>query len=188
MVFLLSRYGIIGTMKWGAPILPIVAGLLLASTAALAAQPVLVPRFNDSNGWLHVRSAGLGNHVHSLQQTRQITNQAGVLIETSYYWPPPLRGSTVSYTAPLVDWVQTRITGLTVSPIVLTNVYAQTYCPGRHDFFEEIIFEPQLDPGVSPALLQELQVPNIQFLYSTYESGESAICALGLDGTIRRLP
>jgi hypothetical protein len=91
-----------------------------------------------------------------LLQTRKMT-KGGVMIQTQFYWPPPPTGPTAGYTAPLIRWVETTLTGLTSTPIVLKNNYAQTYLPGHHNFWETFLFEPRLDPDVRPEVLTELQ-------------------------------
>jgi hypothetical protein len=111
-----------------------------------------------------------------------------VTIETSYYWPSPPRGIVAGYTAPLVRFVETRITGLTTNPVVLHGYYSQTYRPGHHNFSEEFIFEPRLEPGLPQATLNELNAANIQFLHVQWNSGgESIFTVLGLDGMFRPL-
>jgi len=95
-------------------------------------------------------------HEDDLLQTRKVTVE-DVTIETQFYWPPSPSGPTAGYTAPLVRWVETTITGLTRTPVVLSAPYAQTYVPGHHNFWETFLFEPELDPGVSPEVLAELE-------------------------------
>jgi len=109
-----------------------------------------------------------------------------VNIEIKFYWPnePP---AAAGYTAPLVRFVETRITGLTTQPIVLTGYYSQTYRPGHHNFTEEFIFEPRLEPGLSAATLAELQAANIQFLHLHFGFTETAINVAGLDQKLRKL-
>ena len=114
-------------------------------------------------------------------------NKPGVAdIDITIYWPnePP---SAAGYTAPLVRFVETRITGLTTQPIVLTNYYSQTYRPGHHNFTEEFIFEPRLQPGLSAQTLAELQAANVQFFYVHLGFGNIVINVLGLDGKLRAL-
>ncbi|EYF01213.1 PEP/pyruvate-binding domain-containing protein [Chondromyces apiculatus] len=89
----------------------------------------------------------------------------GGAVETSFYWPPPPTGVTAGYTAPLLKWVETRITGLTSSPIVLTGYFSQTYRPGHHNFSEEFMFEPRLEQGISAALVAELEAQGIRAIY-----------------------
>jgi hypothetical protein len=103
-----------------------------------------------------------------------------VTIRTQFYWPPPPSGPTAGYTAPLVRWVETTLTGLTSTPILLQNGYAQTYLPGHHNFWETFLFEPGLDPGVPPEVLTELQNRGIgRILVSTPEPG--SICIYDFD-------
>jgi hypothetical protein len=52
-------------------------------------------------------------------QKRRFEDANGVVIETTFYWPPAPKGLTAGYTAPLAHWVETRITGYTTEPIVL---------------------------------------------------------------------
>jgi hypothetical protein len=109
-----------------------------------------------------------------------------VNIEIKFYWPnePP---AAAGYTAPLVRFVETCITRLTTQPIVLTGYYSQTYRPGHHNFTEEFIFEPRLEPGLSAATLGELQAANIQFLHVHFGFTETVINVAGLDQKLRKL-
>ena len=88
-------------------------------------------------------------------QTRKIT-YGDATIETRFYWPPHPTGPTAGYTAPAIRWVETTLTGLTRTPIVLHDSYAQTYLPGHHNFWETFLFEPRLDPSVPSEVLAEL--------------------------------
>jgi hypothetical protein len=107
-------------------------------------------------------------------------------IEINFFWPnePP---AAAGYTAPLVRFVQTRITGLTTQPIVLTNYYSQTYRPGHHNFTEEFIFEPRLEPGLPSSTLAELEAANLRFFHLHFGFRDTAINVLGLDGNFREL-
>jgi hypothetical protein len=114
-------------------------------------------------------------------------NKPGVVdIEIKFYWPnePP---AAAGYTAPLVRFVETRITGLTTQPIVLTGYYSQTYRPGHHNFTEEFIFEPRLEPGLPASTLAELEAANIQFLHVELGFVDPVINAVGLDQKMRKL-
>lgn len=110
----------------------------------------------------------------------------GVEITTAFYWPKPDGGIVAGYTAPLVRFDKTVLTGLTAAPIILTNYYSQTYRPGHHNFTEEFIFEPRLDPGVSATARAELEAANVQLIYLELGSGDNAKI-LGLDGKFRPL-
>ena len=129
------------------------------------------------------REAGPG----AIPQQRIMSKSNVVTVQTSFYWPPP-PGLAAGYTAPLIRFVETRITGLTTNPIVLTNYFSQTYRPGHHNFTEEFIFEPRLEPGLSPSILAELRAANIRLIH-VWWGGEDVFVfnALGFDGTIRRL-
>jgi hypothetical protein len=117
---------------------------------------------------------------------RRVAIPNGGEIRTTFYWPndPP---AAAGYTAPLVRFVETRLTGLTTEPIVLTNYFSQTYRPGHHNFTEEFIFEPRLEPGLSSATLAELNAANIQFIYVELGFSDPVINVLGLDQKLRKL-
>lgn len=106
-----------------------------------------------------------GPRQGDLPQQRSVKLGRGVSIDISFYWPPPPKGPTAGYTAPLVRWVETVITGYTTEPIILHGWYSQTYRPEHHNFAENFLFEPQLEPGLSPGLLAELQAKNIRLFY-----------------------
>ncbi len=121
----------------------------------------------------------------SLLQQRSLTN-AGIVIRTQFYWPPPPAGAVAGYTAPVQAWVETRITGLTKEPIVLKGDYAQTYHPCHHNFCEEFVFDPHLEPGLDPAQLAELAARNIRALVVYYAYGDSGTLRfLGMDDKVR---
>ena len=124
----------------------------------------------------------------SLLQHRVATNKTGVRIETRFYWPESDGESVGGYTAPLLRFVETRIEGLTSQPLTLTNYFSQTHRPGHHNFTEEYLFEPRLEPGLSPTTLTELEAANIRLIYLELGFGPSPkIVALGADGVFREL-
>jgi hypothetical protein len=82
-------------------------------------------------------------------------------IDIEFSWPPHPTGPVAGYTAPLQRWQQTVITGLTDDPMVLTGYYAQTYRPEHHNFFEHFLFEPRLEPGLSPSVLKQLDAQGV---------------------------
>jgi hypothetical protein len=122
----------------------------------------------------------------SIPVERQAANSQGVQIVTRFYWPdePPTAGG---YTAPLVKFNQTTLTGLTSQPITLTGYFSQTYRPGHHNFTEEFIFEPALEPGLPAHLLTELTAANIQAIYLKVGSPTPTIVAISPAGELRRL-
>jgi hypothetical protein len=113
---------------------------------------------------------------------------AGVEVVTAYWWPPAPTGPTAGYTAPLVRWEQTTITGLASQPIVLGSYWSQSYRPAHHNFGAEYIFEPRLEPGLSPAILAELAAADIVYLYVLDQyGGDPSFLVAGADGTLRPL-
>ena len=122
----------------------------------------------------------------SIPVQRTIDNGKGVVVETTFYWPdePP---TAAGYTAPLVRFEHTRITGLTTQPIVLTGYYSQTYRPEHHNFTEKFIFEPRLEPGISAATLAELEAANILFLHVTAGEPDRPMVVCGFDQQLRKL-
>lgn len=116
-------------------------------------------------------------------------DKSDIYASIKFYWPPVYFELTGGYTAPLEAWEETVITGLTTLPIKLRGYYSQTYRPEHHNFSENFLFEPALEPGISQATLDELAALNIRYLYF-YLGGPSIdqIHAIGFDGTVRRLP
>ncbi|MHC4740398.1 MAG: PEP/pyruvate-binding domain-containing protein [Planctomycetota bacterium] len=100
-----------------------------------------------------------------LLEERNFKLGRGISVDISFYWPPPPIGPVAGYTAPLVRWVETVISGYTSEPIILRNWYSQTYRPEHHNFAENFIFEPRLDPNVPAELLEELRAKDIRMFY-----------------------
>jgi hypothetical protein len=105
------------------------------------------------------------------------------------YWTPKEAHFQIIKTLPLLAWKQTRISGLTTVPIVLTNYYSQTFRPGHHNFHEDFVFEPRLDPATTPQQLSELAARNIRMIhfYTNYIGPGTAVWAHGFDGSITEL-
>jgi len=114
-----------------------------------------------------------------LLQKRRFEEPNGVIIETTFYWPPHPKGPTAGYTAPLARWVETRIEGCTSEPIVLRGDYSQTYRPEHHNFGEHFVFEPQLEPGLSSKVLAELREKDIRLLHVRSGMTEPEITTYG---------
>ncbi|MCF7958797.1 MAG: hypothetical protein K9M57_10150 [Phycisphaerae bacterium] len=116
---------------------------------------------------------------------QQRTSTAGdITISTSFYWPPYPTGPTAGYTAPLVKFVETTITGYTTEPIVLHGYYSGTYGPGHHNFNEFFIFEPRLEPGISQRTLDQLKAQDIRLIYAATGMGTDMIKTYGFgDGS-----
>ncbi|HNS20880.1 MAG TPA: PEP/pyruvate-binding domain-containing protein [Sedimentisphaerales bacterium] len=104
-----------------------------------------------------------------IAQERTLTSN-GISITSRFYYPPLPAGITAwemagGNTAPLKQWDQTTITGLTPQPIVLTGYYSQTFRPEHHNVREHLLFEPRLEPGISADILRELQDQDIRFIH-----------------------
>lgn len=122
-------------------------------------------------------------------QTRRISTPGGVVIEPRFRWPDYEEGGgfIIIKTFPLARWEETTITGLTTQPLVLTDDFAQTYAPGHHNFSEVFLYEPALDPAVTPQQLQELAAANIRMIHVSYDRID-AVKVFGFDGKFRPLP
>jgi len=105
------------------------------------------------------------------------------------YWTPKEAHFAIIKTLSLLAWKETRITGLTTVPIVLTGYYAQTFRPGHHNFHEDFVFEPRLDPATTPQQLSELAARNIRLIHfhANYIGPGTGVWAHGFDGTITEL-
>jgi hypothetical protein len=126
--------------------------------------------------------------VGAIPVRRQFATKDRVSIDTNFYWPPAPTGVVAGYTAPLEQWIGTTISGLTSQPIQLHGYFSQTYRPGHHNFTEEFLFEPQLEPGLPDALRAELEAKNIRMIYFSTSGGPlDAIKAIGFDQTVRDL-
>ncbi len=106
-----------------------------------------------------------------LDQLRQYTYVNGpVSVDVSYYLPPPLNllpgYGTAGYTAPLVRFDQTVITGLTSTPIVLDDERSQTFRPEHHNTGRNFMFEPALEPDLPAATLAELEAADVRVIHT----------------------
>jgi hypothetical protein len=121
-------------------------------------------------------------------RSSQFTGTNGFSI-TADYWTPLLAHFAIIKTIPLLAWNQTRITGLTTQPLVLTNYFSQTFRPGHHNFVDDYIFEPRLDPNVTAQQLSELSARNIKLLYlhDAPIATNRTVWALGFDDSVREL-
>lgn len=122
-------------------------------------------------------------------QTRRMTNQTKTLsIETRFYWPERRRGIDAGYTAPNIGFVETRITGLTIEPMVLTSYWSQTYSPEHHNFAEHFIFEPHLDERVTAGQKAELEHAGIRMLHVRLGGPVPVFTGVAPDESIREIP
>ena len=84
-----------------------------------------------------------------------------------------------------IRWI--KFTILTDDP---TRVYySQTYGPGHHNFSEEFVFEPRLEPGLSVDQLTELEAANIRLVYVAGSPLDDLwrVFILGSDGQVREV-
>jgi len=125
----------------------------------------------------------------SMRIEKNYAGPDGLTVETSYWFPPPPRGFTAGYTAPIVKWEETIITGLVSTPIVLRGYYSQTHRPAHHNFGGDYIFEPRLEPGMPQAVLDELEDRNIRYLVvvDIDSPTDNRFWVAGLDGALRQL-
>lgn len=99
-----------------------------------------------------------------------------ISITTSFYYA---YWESMILTYPLSRFIETHISGLTTQPIVLHGYYSQTLQPGHHNFSEVFLFEPRLEPGISPSILDQLEAANIHLIYFFYDQeGTSSISTL----------
>lgn len=118
---------------------------------------------------------------------RTFRGENGLEIQTRFLWYTPKTGGVEIKTWPLLRFEETRISGLTSTPIVLRGFYSQTYRPGHHNFVDDFIFEPALESGLDAGLLAELRAANVQLIHVRWGEGTGAVQALGLDGEFRSL-
>lgn len=124
--------------------------------------------------------------TNNLQQ--RTASSGNLAVRTQFYWPAPPGRGIIEKTAPLAQWKETRIEGLTSQPIVLRGEFSQTYRPGHHNFSEEFVFEPELEEGLPVSLLQELREANVQLIHVLFNFEESQMAILGVDRKFRALP
>lgn len=79
---------------------------------------------------------------------------AGLAFDIGFHWPPEPGGIVAGYTAPLVRWTGTEISGAALPAVTLQGYFPQTYRPGHHNFTETFVFEPRLEDGIAPAVRQ----------------------------------
>jgi len=66
-----------------------------------------------------------------------------------------------------IQFIQTRIEGLTSEPIVLQGFFSQSVGGGAHLCPKNFLFEPALEPGISSQTLDELRAANVRLIYYT---------------------
>jgi hypothetical protein len=113
--------------------------------------------------------------------------QDGVAIATDFYWPPFPTGAVAGYTAPLNRWIGTTLSGITTGPIGLQGYFSQTYRPEHHNFSENFIFDPYLEPDPDEAVLAELDARGIRAVIVPQGFATQPLHALTSGGAIVEL-
>ncbi len=102
---------------------------------------------------------GPGN-LHFQVRFLNPTNQSG----------PPLgvdQNFWGTYPASYSTWLESEIEGATLEPLALRDYYAQSAMPTHKYLWSYYLFEPALDPGLSPEQRAEWQAKDIQWIYVT---------------------
>jgi Pyruvate phosphate dikinase, AMP/ATP-binding domain len=107
---------------------------------------------------------------------------ADVQVSPRYRYALPL--SAFEKTRGLASWEKSTITGLTSRPIELSGFFSQTMRPGHHNFQEEFIFEPRLEPGMDSSTLKELEAQDIIAIYA---ASDGSLHVSGKNGQWRAL-
>ena len=74
-------------------------------------------------------------------------------------------------------------TAASTNHVVLHGYYSQTYRPEHHNFSEHFLFEPQLEPGISRRVLNELRSQDIRLIQLIIDrfGGGSRLMTYGFD-------
>lgn len=92
-------------------------------------------------------------------------------------------------TIPLLKWIGASVSGFTSQTIPLADYYALTFRARHHNFNNDFIVEPRLEPLLSPSQRAELASQNIKLLYGYSDDfGPSGrLFILGFDNTVREV-
>lgn len=104
-------------------------------------------------------------------QTIEGRGPRGLVVKTQFHYQKAF--SAFDKTASLGKWVKTEIIGLTSRKITLTGWFSQTFRPEHHNFSENFVFEPALEPGIDAAVLAELAAKDIQLIVMANASRSS---------------
>jgi hypothetical protein len=137
------------------------------------------------------------NFSAELIQQEPVTNQlspverktlfgSNLVVRAKFFHPAGTEHAAV--TVPLVQWIETEITGLTAQPLLLRDYFSQTYRPYYDHWREEMLFEPALDSNVSAERKEELRNANIQFIFYVWtREFDQYLYAIGFDGSVRQV-
>jgi hypothetical protein len=104
------------------------------------------------------------------KRKRTISTPSGVRITTTYWYPPAPVGPSAGYTVPLAGWESTEIRGLTTQVIRLKSDWSQAFRPQHHNFGEDFVFQPGVEPGLRQSLLNQLRQKDIAYIWTDGES------------------
>jgi len=115
----------------------------------------------------------------------QVTNATETISMTVDY---AMNGPDVYVSYPdVIGPLRSEIRGLASRPITLRGLYSQTFEGVHWRTGERFIFEPQLEEGIDPEILQELRAKNIRLLLYTHPGRQATLRALGYDGVLREI-
>ncbi|MBN2507927.1 MAG: hypothetical protein JXQ71_14670 [Verrucomicrobia bacterium] len=124
--------------------------------------------------------------------TNAYTAEGGLNIDIVFYykpedWPEGMTG----FTPTVWRFEQTTLSGLLPgAPIVLDSYWSQTCQTYHKPYFGDLLFEPGLDPGVSSAVLEDLEQADIRIVFLRPERPweQPAVKIIGFDGALRDWP
>ena len=101
----------------------------------------------------------------------------------------PPNGGVFIWTYPALEWIDGYLSGFTSEPVPLRNYYSLTFNPAHHNWNDEFIVDPSLDPGVSAAQRAELFSANIRLIYgfANYFGPAGRLFAVGFDNSVREV-
>jgi hypothetical protein len=139
------------------------------------------------------RTNAFGTRLTQLLQANQnslpvyriftVTNE--FQIRSDFFWVrhPETSFGPNGFTSPLVGWKGTQVEGIGSTPFTLQNFFSQTYSSRRKNITETFIFDPWLEPGISPDILRQFELSDIRKIFVGKEVG-----LIGFDDQIRFLP
>ena len=118
----------------------------------------------------------------------------GVSVKAKFSIGVPLLegGPAFIWKTPLLHtWEGTTITGLTTTPIEITDRFTQTYDPFHHNFVETLWIEPEIHPTLSEDAKAELRDADIRVIMATnptaFPNDKPSLRVVGYDLKLRDL-
>jgi hypothetical protein len=163
-----------------------------ATLSATFATPVPQISFNGSLGWMTnlfvclelERAPTTNDPIYTISVTRPGRSATGTF-RTPFY-----AQNIIIKTIPLLKWLHGSVSGFTPEPLQAQDYYALTFLAGHHNFFNDFIVDPTLEPSLTTAQRADLASQNIRLFYGhTQGFGPGGgFYILGLDGTVRSVP